>query len=612
MRLHGFVILFFALFVKTLVFTNFFWYNAKEYIYNTFKNKYNKIVLWRRKMFKQKEKKEKNENGKRGFHSKLIFGIIAIILIAIFCIAMTPVTLQNDTFYTIKIGEQITKTGIDMQDHFSWHEDLAYTYPHWLYDLITYEIYSAFGMTGIYVMTCILTVILGISLYIVNTKIAKNQLISFVLTAIVIYILRGYIAARAQLATFILFVWIIYFIEMFLQNRKIRYAVGLVLISTLIANLHVAVWPFIFVLFLPYIAEYVLAIIAEIAIYRKIKIKSLNLRIKLLTKSGKNVDKKQKLEEKLKTIIAKNEKIKIKREEELNHPYKIRFTKNKNVKWLVLIMIICAFTGLLTPLVETPYTYLYKTMQGNTTQNINEHLPMTIIDETEALATIVLILAILTFTKTKIKLSDLFMIAGLCYLMLASRRQVTMFCIIGVLIVNKMICGLLELYTKNGLEKVFKIVTTKVGYIFMICIMLLLSYHFYEPKQNDTYIDETAYPVQACDYILENIDLGTAKFYNEYNYGSYMIYRGIPVFIDSRADLYAPEFSGKKEDIFMDFIDTSSIGTFYEDTFEKYGITHVITYKNSKMNMIIKKTKDPNYKELYEDKYFTIYERLSV
>ena len=90
-----------------------------------------------------------------------------------------------------------------------------------------------------------------------------------------------------------------------------------------------------------------------------------------------------------------------------------------------------------------------------------------------------------------------------------------------------------------------------------------------------------------------------------------MIFRGIPVFIDSRADLYAPEFSGKDEDIFMDFINTSSIGKFYEDIFEKYGITHVITYKNSKMNMIIKKTEDPNYLQLYEDNYFTVYERLS-
>ena len=223
-------------------------------------------------MFKTKVKDEKIENKKEKVNSKLIFGILAVILIAIFCIAMTPVSLQNDTFYTIKIGEQITKTGIDMQDHFSWHEDLAYTYPHWLYDLITYYVYAAFDMTGIYVMTCILSAILGISLYIVNTKIAKNQLISFILTAVVIYIIRGYIAARAQLVTFILFVWIIYFIEMFLKNRKIRYAVGLVVISTLIANLHVAVWPFIFVLFLPYIAEYLIAFIAEIAIYRKINI----------------------------------------------------------------------------------------------------------------------------------------------------------------------------------------------------------------------------------------------------------------------------------------------------------------------------------------------------
>ena len=560
----------------------------------------------------RKEKKGKSEKIKEILHSKWFLGIIAIILIAIFCIAMTPVTLQNDTFYTIKIGEQITKTGIDMQDHFSWHEDLAYTYPHWLYDLITYYIYAGFGMTGIYITTCILTVILGISLYIVNTKIAKNQLISFVLTVLVIYLIKSYIAARAQLVTFILFVWIIYCIEMFLQNRKIRYAVGLVLISTLIANLHVAVWPFIFVLFLPYIAEYLLAVMAEITIYRKIHIKILKFKIKLLTNSGKNVDKKSELEEQLKNVIVKNEKIKIKREEELKNPYKIKLQKNPNVKWLILVMIICAFTGLLTPLGDTPYTYLYKTLEGNTTQNINEHLPMTIIDETETLSAIVVILAILIFTKTKIKLSDLFMISGLCFLMFASKRQVTMFYLIGVLVLNKMICALFELYTKNGLERLTKMITSKIGYIIMIIIVLALSYDFYEPKQDDEYIDETTYPVEACDYIIQNIDLGKARFYNEYNYGSYMIYRGIPVFIDSRADLYAPEFSGKKDDIFMDFINTSSIGEFYEDTFEKYDITHVITYKNSKMNMIIKETNDPNYKELYEDDYFTIYERINV
>ena len=80
----------------------------------------------------------------------LAFNIMAIILIIIFSISITPVTLQNDTFYTIKIGELINNHGIDMKDHFSWHEGLPYTYPHWLYDLITYFVYAGFGVYGIY------------------------------------------------------------------------------------------------------------------------------------------------------------------------------------------------------------------------------------------------------------------------------------------------------------------------------------------------------------------------------------------------------------------------------------------------------------------------------
>ncbi len=74
---------------------------------------------------------------------KTRFNIIAIICILIFCITISPKTLQNDTFYTIKIGEHIIETGtIDMKDPFSWHENLTYTYPHWLYDTGIYLIYD--------------------------------------------------------------------------------------------------------------------------------------------------------------------------------------------------------------------------------------------------------------------------------------------------------------------------------------------------------------------------------------------------------------------------------------------------------------------------------------
>ena len=562
-----------------------------------------------KQLIKNKDEKEL-KNKKNKLKSSIKFTIMAVILIAIFCIAITPVTLQNDTFYTIKIGEHIVQAGIDMQDPFSWHEGLPYTYPHWLYDLLTYLIYNTFGMTGIYVVTCILSVILGLSVYRVNRKLCKNQVISFLITIGVMYLIRGYITARAQLVTFILFVWTIYFIEKFLETKKKRYAVGLIIIPILIANMHAAVFPFYFVLYLPYIAEYIIACVSEHIIYRKGETNLLKLKIKLLSKKPGNEEKVEKLKEELKILLEKVDKVKVKRTKELQNPYKLKLKKKKATKWLILIFVICLFTGLLTPIGDTPYTYLFKTMEGNTTQNINEHLPMTLSNDTEVMCTLIIFLAIMIFTKVKIRLCDLFMLGGLCYLMLFTKRQVTMFALICSLILNRMIVDLIKVYTKQDVEIIVEKITKVIPIIIMSVLMIGFSYNEVKDKFDDKFIDESTYPVQACDYILENIDLGKARFYNEYNYGSYLLFRGIPVFIDSRADLYAPEFNGKKDDIFIDFINTSNIGEFYEDTFEKYDITHVICYENSKMNMIIEKTNDPHYKQLYKDDYFVVYERL--
>lgn len=73
------------------------------------------------------------------------FSIIAIILIIVICFAISPVTLQNDTFYTIKIGDYILNNGITMEDPFSFHEGLKYTYPHWAYDVMIDFFYDLGG-----------------------------------------------------------------------------------------------------------------------------------------------------------------------------------------------------------------------------------------------------------------------------------------------------------------------------------------------------------------------------------------------------------------------------------------------------------------------------------
>ena len=499
----------------------------------------------------------------------ICFEIMAIILIAIFCFSLSPKTLQNDTFYTIKIGEHIIEDGkIDMIDPFSWHENLEYTYPHWLYDVIIYLVYSVGGMKGIYISTCIFSIMLGITIFETNSKLTKNKVLSFVITLGSMYLLKDYIAARAQLVTFILFTLQLYFMEKLVDTSKKGYGLGLIIISIAIANLHVAVWPFMFVLYLPYIAEYIFAIFEE----------------KTAKKYGK----------------------------EVKQGDKISVVKRDGTKYLIIIMLICIFTGLLTPLGTTPYTYLIKTMQGNTTQNISEHLPMTLINCVPILCVLIIFIVVLVFNKTKISMTDLFMLGGLVLLMLYSKRQATMFVLMCSVILNRIIYQLVKEQNENIDKKLIETSTTWFGGFVVTSIVLILSLYFIKPKINAKYIDENSYPVEMSNFILEyfednNIKLEDVRIYNEYNYGSYLLYRGIPVFIDSRADLYAPEFNNGR-DIFSDFIQSSNLDIWFEDIFRKYDITHVILYKDSKMNMIIKDANLEGYNLLKEDDNFAFYE----
>ena len=544
-------------------------------------------------------------------NTKIGFNVVAIVCILIFSAVLAPITLQNDTFYTIKIGEHILENGIDMaKDPFSFH-DIPYTYPHWLYDVAIYFIYSIGGMTGIYISTIILSCILGITIYLTNKKIVKNDLVSFLLTLGVMYVLGAFIAARAQLLTYILFTLQILFIEKFIETKKKRYALGLIVIPIIIANVHLAVWPFYFVPFLPYIAEYLIAVILDSHLIYKIRTKIIKDKIEKLSKTEENEEKITKLKEQYKNLEEKFEKYKKNQEYRKEHPYKLKIERKDNVKWLIIIMIICLFTGLLTPLGDTPYTYLVKTMQGNTTKSINEHLPMVLIQNTHTLTILAIVLAILIFTDTKIRLKDFFMLGGLIILALMSRRQLSMLVILGVYSVNRLITDVFNKYDPKGTDNFMKAISSIFGKIITILLVVLLSICILKAQIKDEFIDEVAYPVKATEYVKENLNLEEIRLYNEYNYGSYLLYQGIPVFIDSRADLYTPEFNGDKDkNIFTDFLNVSSLSVNYEDIFDKYEITHLLIPNNAKMNIFIKQ--DENYEELYKDDNFVIYERLSV
>ena len=569
----------------------------------------------------------KQKNVKLNKQTKIAFEILAIICLILLAIAITPKVFQNDTFYTIKIGQSIRQNGIDYKDHYSWHKDLKYLYPHWMYDVITSYIYDyCGGFQGLYIATIALAVFLGIALYYTNKKITKNQVIAFLISMFQLYFMGNYTAARAQSITFPLFVLTILLIEKLLETGKIRYMVGLVIIPILIANLHSAVFPFYFILFLPYLGEDIVKNFITTPririIHKQIleKQKQIYLdKIKKFEESDVRIEEyKEKIKECDSKIKAENLKIEkyLSKTKDLDN-YKLRIATSENIKKLYIVFIICLFTGLLTPLKDMPYTYTYRIMKGNTTQAVSEHQPMILINEKKILISYGILLAILIFTKTKIRLRDLFFLSGLFILSIMTRRQESMLILFGGIVFSRILTEFIQRKNPKLLLEIQEYLTTIFGEIGILIIVLLMSTKMINPKFTQPYIDETSYPVEASHWIKEKLDYKNIKLFNDYNYGSYLLFEDIPVFIDSRCDLYTPEFNGtynknsKKfvgKDIFSDFLNVSQIATWYDNVFKEYGVTHVITGSSSKLNMLI--SKDPLYNKIYSDKNFVLYERV--
>ena len=197
-------------------------------------------------------------------------------------------------------------------------------------------------------------------------------------------------------------------------------------------------------------------------------------------------------------------------------------------------MAIAACTGFLNPAGDGAYTYLYKILQGNTTGSINEHLPLVLAENKEFFIALGVFLLVLVFTDSKLKLHDLFMLGGLTFLSIKSRRQVSMFAIFCIPVLANLISQLVEKYDKETFKKLEKFVVGWFGGLVVICLFIIISTNLLKNNIRADYVDTASYPVEASDWILSNLDVKNMKLYNEYNYGSYLLFRGIPVFIDSR------------------------------------------------------------------------------
>ena len=476
--------------------------------------------------------------------------ILPILLIIIISIGITHKSFPNDTFYIIKVGESILNNGIDMIDHFSIHH-IMYPYEHWLFNIYIYSIYNTFGFIGLYIHNILLASILGFLMYFGTKKLYKNSVMSLIITIISLFLLRNFIVTRAQLVSYIIFILEIFCLESLFYFKKKIYILFLFILSILLVNVHAAVWPMFFILYIPYIVEFLYSI------YKKKIIRT-------------------------KTIYLKLKKILIQQD-------------CKNIKYVLISLIICVMGGFINPNHNQCFTYFIKVKMGNSMNIISEHQPTELYTRPLFFTYLLCILIYLVFLKKKHKLKNICFILGLFILSLSSYRHIALFITIGSFIIVESFSDIII----TGIVK-------KKIIIFITSFSIITSLIIFYSDINNKYISNN-YPINAVNYINHNIDKKKMRLFNGYNYGSFLLFNDIPVFIDSRANLYTKEFNNLDSDIFNDYHKIIFTGK-YKKYFKQYNINYILIEQNTILDYALKC--DYNYKVIYSDEKYILYKKI--
>ena len=132
------------------------------------------------------------------------------------------------------------------------------------------------------------------------------------------------------------------------------------------------------------------------------------------------------------------------------------------------------------------------------------------------------------------------------------------------------------------------------NYIFILIILLItLSFSTYNKSFKN--LEEKSVSDKIINYLQKT---KPKRLYNYYDYGGYLIYNDIEVFIDGRADLYS-KYNYK------DSYDLASLNKNFKKVINKYKFDYYLISKDSGLNTYLKY--NDNYKFIMSDKKVALY-----
>lgn len=116
--------------------------------------------------------------------------------------------------------------------------------------------------------------------------------------------------------------------------------------------------------------------------------------------------------------------------------------------------------------------------------------------------------------------------------------------------------------------------------------------------RHQTAAELAEFPVAATDFLQNHRGLG--RTYNDYNWGGYLIARGLPVFVDGRADLYGDAFLHTA-------VRVNQARPGWDLTLEHYGVRTALIERKSALATVLRESS--GWQSVFEDERSAVFTR---
>lgn len=529
---------------------------------------------------------------RRTVKSKISFALFIFLIASILLLFTTR--FDNDGWFLLNSGRYVENYGIPHTEPFTIHQGFHFVMQQWLFALGIWKIYEINQMQGMLLFNWIMGAVFIFVFYkLLQLVDLHNTAVSRIMTIGATALMSVYFTQRPQIASSLIFLIEIYVLEYLKEKERPPWTIyGLFFIlSALLINLHAAMWPMLSVFVLPYLAESIFG--ARIPWFPHIFL------------------------------------------------WKWKYTA---LLWVPILI-----AGFLNPYGIESMTYAFHSY-GYEEINalITEMRPLSLGSNSYSsiILSIILILTVI-YARNPLPLHWILLFAGTAFMAFLAVRSVFLFLIAGLFplafILHRSsfkkaeskattwkrtwpMVILMSLAATVGLlfilEK-YTIPPDKLGLLItIICFLLLLSlfyaYILWKERTRQNEIRANARNLfftlvllllaplfylyhdiplvnpalkKSIEVIQEDAADRPISLWTGYNEGPYAEFRGIPCYMDARAEVFLPELNHKK-DVFAEYIDLLYGHVDYHDFMKRYHFTHLLTTSMDPLYAYLKNDRD--------------------